>query len=176
MSEQAVVPSERVRVVRRAERESIWFMGDLIQPIITSEMTDGRLMIALTHAKPSSEPPLHEHDAEDEIFFILEGEMSFWAGETEAVLGAGDCILMPRDVPHTFCTAADQEVKWLVFTAPGGLEKFFRAVAVPAEYPAPQQGWRMDDETEARLRVAAREYGITIIAPPGTRPAQVMSY
>ncbi len=173
MSSQVGADSDRVCVIRRDERESIWFMGDLIQPIVTSEMTDGRLMMALTHSKPGSEPPLHEHSAEDEIFFILEGEMSFWAGDTAVRLGAGDCILMPKDVPHIFRAAPDQEVKWLVLTAPGGLEKFFRAVSVPAEYPGPQVGWEMDAQTEERLEKAAKEFGIRIIAPPGTRPAGV---
>lgn len=99
--------------------------------------------------------------------------MSFWAGDTAVQRGAGDCILMPKDVPHIFRAAPDQEVKWLVFTAPGGLEKFFRAVSIPAEYPRPQVGWEMDADTQERLDKAAKEFGITIIAPPGTRPNQV---
>jgi quercetin dioxygenase-like cupin family protein len=172
MTQQAATET-RVRVVRESERENLWFLGDLIQPIITSEMTEGRFQLALTHSKAGSEPPLHEHDAEDEIFYLLEGEVSFWAADTEVTLGPGDCILMPKDVPHIFRAANDAEAKWLVMTAPGGLEKFFRAVSIPAEYPAPQKGWEMDEATERRLEAAAEEFKIKIIAPPGTRPSDL---
>lgn len=172
MTAQADVTTNRVSVIRENERENLWFLGDLIQPIITSEMTEGRFMMALTHSKAGSEPPLHEHDAEDEIFYLLEGEITFWAADTEVTLGPGDCILMPKDVPHIFRVTPDVEAKWLVMTAPGGLERFFRAVSIPAEYPAPQKGWEMDEETEARLEAAADEFGITLIAPPGARPLE----
>lgn len=162
----------RVSVVRQEERENLWFLGDLIQPIITSEMTQGRFMMALTHSKAGSEPPLHEHDAEDEIFYILEGKISFWAADTEVTLGPGDCILMPKDVPHIFQVAPDLEAKWLVMTAPGGLEDFFRDVSIPAEYAGPQRGWEMDEATQKRLEAACAKHNITLLAPPGTRPGK----
>ncbi|MCG2624806.1 cupin domain-containing protein [Arthrobacter sp. I2-34] len=169
-TETAAAVTNRVSVIREHERENLWFLGDLIQPIITSQMTQGRFMMALTHAKAGSEPPLHEHDAEDEIFYILEGRIRFWAADTQVTLGPGDCILMPRDVPHIFQVVPELEAKWLVMTAPGGLEDFFRAVSIPAEYAGPQRGWKMDEETEQRLEAACEKFGITLIAPPGARP------
>jgi hypothetical protein len=114
---------------------------------------------------------LHEHDGEDEIFYVLEGEISFWAADTQVTLGPGDCILMPKDVPHIFRVSPDSEAKWLVMSAPGGLDDFFRAVSVPAEYAGPQKGWKMDEATERRLEDACDRFGITLIAPPGARPA-----
>jgi len=171
MTSETVLPTDRVAVVRASERENLWFLGDLIQPIITTEMTQGRFMMALTHSKAGSEPPLHEHDGEDEIFYVLEGEISFWAADTQVTLGPGDCILMPKDVPHIFRVSPDSEAKWLVMSAPGGLDDFFRAVSVPAEYAGPQKGWTMDEATERRLEDACDRFGITLIAPPGARPA-----
>lgn len=168
MTQSVVKPetaTNRVSVVRAEERENLWFLGDLIQPIITTEMTQGRFQMALTHAKASSEPPLHEHDAEDEIFYILEGHVSFWAGGEHVVLGPHDCILMPKDVPHIFQASKNVEAKWLVLSAPGGLDEFFRDVAIPAEYPGPQRGWRMDAETEERLDKACVKHKITLLDP-----------
>ncbi|MBV1781284.1 cupin domain-containing protein [Paeniglutamicibacter sp. ABSL32-1] len=168
MTEQIQRQTSRLSVVRQSERENLWFLGDLIQPIISSEMTDGRFMMALTHSKLASEPPLHEHVGEDEIFYILEGTVTFWAAEADGLtLGPGDCILMPKDVPHTFQASPDIEAKWLVMSAPGGLEKFFRAVAIPADYAGPQRGWEMDEETEQRLQNACDDFNITLLAEPG---------
>jgi mannose-6-phosphate isomerase-like protein (cupin superfamily) len=162
--------TNRIAVIRETERENLWFLGDLIQPIITTQMTQGRFMMALTHSKAGSEPPLHEHAGEDEIFYILEGRISFWAADTSVTLGPGDCILMPKEVPHIFQVDPQSEAKWLVMSAPGGLDDFFRAVAIPADYPAPQKGWRMDHATEERLENACQRFSITLLAPPGHRP------
>lgn len=170
MTETTTTTASRVAVIRESERESLWFLGDLIQPIITSEMTRGLFQMSLTHSKAGSEPPLHEHNGEDEIFYLLEGQISFWAADVAVTLNAGDCILLPKDVPHIFKVSPEAEAKWLVMSAPSGLEQFFRAVAIPAEYTGPQAGWAMDDETEQRLEAAAEEFNIKIIAPPGTRP------
>ncbi|MCA1300029.1 cupin domain-containing protein [Stappia indica] len=166
-------PENRIFVIREAERENLWFLGDLIQPIITTQMTEGRFQLALTHSKVGSEPPLHEHNGEDEIFYLLEGKISFWSADAAVTLGPGDCILMPKDVPHIFQVDPDSEAKWLVMSAPGGLDEFFRAVAIPADYAAPQAGWKMDEATEKRLTDACDRFGITLIGPPGTRPQAI---
>lgn len=155
--------ASRVSVVRAEDRENLWFMGDLIQPIITTQMTEGRFQMSLTHAKAESEPPLHEHDAEDEIFYILEGSVAFWAGGEHVVLGPHDCILMPKDVPHIFRASKNVEAKWLVLSAPGGLDEFFRDVSEPATYLGPKRGWEMDAATEERLDTACRKHNITLL-------------
>ncbi|MCS5478245.1 cupin domain-containing protein [Corynebacterium sp. YIM 101645] len=162
-------PMERVYAIRKEERENWWFLGDLIQPIVTSEMSHGKFMLTQTHAKPGSKPPLHEHADEDEILYILEGEVTFWIAGREMVLGAGDCMFMPRDVPHIFQASTEVETRWLNLSAPGGLENFFREVAVPADYPAPQRDFVVDSDTEERLLSAAKKHGITMLeADPAT--------
>lgn len=163
--DRAEAASDRLRVVRVADRESMWFLGDFVQFLVTGEMTEGRLMVAYHHARADSHPPLHEHDAEDEIFVLIEGQITFWAAGREEVLNAGDTIVLPRDLPHTFRVAPDREARWLVLLTPGGFESFFREVGVPAEYEAPQRGWVMDGPTEARLHAAARRAGISILDP-----------
>lgn len=166
-------PRDRIYIVRESERENLWFLGDLIQPILTPEMTEGRFELHMTQSRPASEPPLHEHDAEDEVFLLIDGSVEFWAGDQHAVLGPGDCILMPKDVPHVFRSSPETGAKWLVITAPGWFLGFLRAVAEPAEYAAPNRDWNMDDETQKKLYQAAEDFGITILAPPGTRPSDL---
>jgi len=173
MTAETTSPESRIFVIRESERENLWFLGDLIQPIITTQMTQGLFQMALTHSKVGSEPPLHEHVGEDEIFYILEGRISFWSAGASVTLRPGDCILMPKDVPHIFQVDRNSEAKWLVMSAPGGLDEFFRAVAVPAGYAAPQAGWEMDEATEKRLEEACHRFGITLLGPPGTRPASM---
>ena len=168
--EATVTPSNRIKVVRESERESLWFLGDNVQLIVDSKDTEGRLVMAVHHAAASSQPPLHEHDSEDEIFFILQGEIKFWSEDTIVNAGVGDCVLLPKDVPHTFQVSPNSEAKWLVILTPGGFDRFFRAVGTPAGYPGPERGWSMDDDTAQRLEKAAVECGIRLLGPPGTLP------
>ncbi len=168
--EQSVSRASRIRVVRESERESLWFLGDNVQIVVDSADTEGRLVMAVHHAAASSQPPLHEHDNEDEIFFILQGEIKFWSVDTVVNAGVGDCVLLPKDVPHTFQVSPNSEAKWLVILTPGGFDRFFRAVGTPAGYPGPQRDWSMDDETAKRLETAAAECGIRLLGPPGTLP------
>ncbi|GLB69130.1 cupin domain-containing protein [Arthrobacter mangrovi] len=164
-AEASEVDEERIYVIRAAERKNLWFLGNLVQPIITSEMTNGQFMLSHTHAYLGSEPPVHEHNGEDEIFYLLEGSVTFWVEDTEVTLGPGDSILMPRNVPHIFQASSEVESRWLNISGPAGLEKFFEDVSVPAEYPGPQRGWRMDPATLERLDVACEKYGITLLPP-----------
>lgn len=164
-AEASEVNEERIYVIRAKERKNWWFLGNLVQPIITSEMTNGQFMMSQTHAYLGSQPPVHEHNGEDEIFYILEGAVTFWVEDTAVTLGPGDSILMPKDVPHIFQASSEVETKWLNISGPAGLEKFFEDVSVDAEYPGPQRGWAMDDATLARLDKACEKYGITLLDP-----------
>lgn len=164
-SKSGAVNEDRIYVVRAKERKNWWFLGNLVQPIITSEMTNGQFMLSQTHAYLGSQPPVHEHNGEDEIFYILEGSVTFWVEDVEVTLGPGDSILMPKDVPHIFQASSEVESKWLNISGPAGLEKFFEDVSVDAEYPGPQRGWSMDDETLSRLNRACKKHGITLLEP-----------
>ncbi len=47
-------------------------------------------------------PPLHSHRNEDELFVILEGEVSVRSGDIEGLAGRGSCVFLPSGRPHTF--------------------------------------------------------------------------
>jgi len=61
---------------------------------------DGHAMVEML-APPGDQPPLHRHHDEDEGFYVLEGELSLWAGDEHVVLRAGQFANAPRGVPHT---------------------------------------------------------------------------
>lgn len=172
-TEPVPVGKDRMTVVRKEDRESIWFLGDFVQLIVTGEHTDGRFVMAYHESHPSSQPPLHEHENDDEIFVILDGQITFWALDQEVTLGAGDTIVLPKHVPHTFQVSADKGAKWLVLLSPSGFENFWREVGEKPTHVGPIEGWKMDEATEERLNTSAKKNGITLIAPPGTLPAEV---
>jgi mannose-6-phosphate isomerase-like protein (cupin superfamily) len=112
-------------------------------------------------------PPLHVHHTEDEIFHVLEGRLRVRAGDTEVKIGAGETILGPKGVPHTYRVESQEGARWLVITRRGDFERFVRALSRPVEQPEPPtpQGPPTPEQANA-LAAAARKHGIEFVGPP----------
>jgi mannose-6-phosphate isomerase-like protein (cupin superfamily) len=96
--------------------------------------------------------PLHVHEHEDELFYVLEGEHVFQVGEEEFRVGPGGLVFAPRGVPHAQRRAVPRTGRILVLTAPAGLEGFFRELAEGDRAGA------IGPEAYAR---ASEKYGVT---------------
>jgi oxalate decarboxylase/phosphoglucose isomerase-like protein (cupin superfamily) len=76
--------------------------------------------------------PRHTHTREDEVYFVLAGELEATVGEETFVLQPGDTLLAPRDVPHELRNSGNGENHFLLVFSPSGFEEFIMATAVPA--------------------------------------------
>lgn len=96
----------------------------------SSQETSGNLFI-IEHANLlGGGPPLHFHHAQDEWFYVMEGEVLFQVGEKRVRLKAGDSVLAPRKIPHAFAGAGATPAKMLIaFTPAGKMEQFFQEIA-----------------------------------------------
>ena len=65
----------------------------------------------------------HVHDGEDDAFYILEGEMTFFFGDHEAVAGPGTFVLAPSGVSHGFRNDTGAPVRMLNIHAPAGFDR-----------------------------------------------------
>ena len=73
--------------------------------------------------------PLHVHEHDDELFYVLEGEHVFRVGDDEFLVAPGGVVFAPRGVPHAQRRVVPTVGRLLVLTSPGGLEGFFRHLA-----------------------------------------------
>jgi len=96
--------------------------------------------------------PLHVHQNEDELFYVLEGEHVFQVGEEEFRLGPGGLAFAPRGIPHAQRRVVPRKGRVLVLTSPAGFEGFFRDLA--AADRAGQLG-------PAAYASASEHYGVT---------------
>jgi quercetin dioxygenase-like cupin family protein len=147
------------------EGEAFWFLGNLAMIKSTAESTGGGVAV-VEHLSPhGSGSPLHVHGREDEWFYVLEGELTFWVDGQVSVAPAGSFVFGPKGVPHTFVVSSEQ-ARFLLVAEPAGFERFVRQVGVPAERleipPEPTE----PPDFEA-LAAAAAEYDMRIIGPPG---------
>lgn len=82
--------------------------------------------------------PLHVHDDEDELFYVLEGEITLDGGQGEVTAGPGAFVHLPRGVAHGFRNLGPAPARMIVVTTPGGaLEGVFRGLDGASRGPAP---------------------------------------
>ncbi len=58
-----------------------------------------RVMANFVSFEPHTEAPLHWHD-EEQISFVIDGEMEFEVGGEKRVVRRGEAIVIPPNVPH----------------------------------------------------------------------------
>jgi quercetin dioxygenase-like cupin family protein len=127
---------------RRADPESsVWSLGCLFTVLADSEETGGQYALIESLSPKGAEPPRHVHSREDETFYVLEGEITFYIGEETYAAAPGAFVSAPRGVPHSYTFETDV-IRMLVIVAPGGFEEFFRdprfsEPAWAAELPPP---------------------------------------
>ena len=148
--------------------EQLWFMNTLHTVRVRHDEGEDGISVMETLAPHGDSPPLHVHQTEDEAFHVLEGELRMRAGDTELRIGAGETLLAPKGVPHTYRVESPEGARWLVITSRGEFERFVRALSRPAEaseLPAPNPA-APTPEQEDELAAAAREHGIKFVGPP----------
>ena len=85
----------------------------------------------------------HTHTRESETIVVLEGTLDV----SGRLLQPGDAAHLAVGTPHSFANHGDSVVRALFICMPGGLERFFRAVASP-------------DATEASIAAAVEAAGL----------------
>lgn len=77
--------------------------------------------------------PPHIHRNEDEAFYLLQGEFSFFLENREFVGKPENFIFLPRGVKHSFRNNSDTIGRQIVFVNPSGFKKFFDSAREPVE-------------------------------------------
>jgi len=167
----AVVAAEAVKhgyLLGKDEGEAFWLLGMLEIVKISGADTNGEYGLLEITVRAGSGSPWHVHPEEDEWFYVLEGEFTFYVGDTRLSLPAGSFAFGPKGVPHTFI-AETEGAKALVGFQPFLFEGFLREVGVPAsERVLPPRLEALPDM--GRLIGIAARNGMQILGPPGPPP------
>ena len=126
--------------------------------VVTSD-TKGDLFVIEQANQRRGGPPLHVHQGEDELFYVLEGEYLVQVAETRFTLRAGDCVLGPRGVPHAWAFVGTTPGRMLLSYAPAGkMEAFFNAWE--------QLGFTPGGYSKEKDAALLRSYGMERVGPP----------
>jgi mannose-6-phosphate isomerase-like protein (cupin superfamily) len=144
----------------------LWFLNTLVTVGVANDEGSDGISVLESLAPHGDSPPLHVHHDEDEVFHILEGELRFRVGDNDLRAGAGETLLAPKGVPHTYRVESEQG-RWLVTTARGNFERFVRSISRPAERDElPDAAPEPTPEQVEALSAAASAHGIELVGPP----------
>lgn len=94
------------------------------------EETASRYSISEWWLEPNTQGPgAHAHDAEDCVFYVIEGTMSILVGERWIDAPKGSFVLAPAGVKHDFENRSTRRAGILNFSVPGDFEKDMPAIA-----------------------------------------------
>jgi quercetin dioxygenase-like cupin family protein len=147
--------------------KAIWFLENLLLFHITGEETGGALDLIEFYGPSGEQPPPHVHRAQDEGFYVIEGEITIFLPDKEIVLAPGDFFSAPKGVPHVYRVTSPDTARFLVTAAPAGVAAFMEEYGSPAEsrtLPKPEP-----PDVDRLISLAAK-YDVEIVGPPGAMP------
>jgi quercetin dioxygenase-like cupin family protein len=142
-------------------------MGSLFEHLVGAGDTGGTLGVSLVTQPPGIATPLHRHTHEAEALFVIEGRISYRAGEALHELESGSFLYLPSGIPHAFRIRGDAPAKFVALTVPGGLMGLYDEVGIPAaERRLPGEDGTPMAEEIARWAEVGPRYGLQVVGPP----------
>jgi quercetin dioxygenase-like cupin family protein len=124
--EPVIRSSTRIFVAKPEDGEFISRVGFGVHLKVLGEVTGGALSIVEFTIEPRRLVPPHTHISEDELSYVLDGEVGFRVGNDTTTGVAGTYVYKPKRVMHTFWNASDRNVRIMEIIAPAGFEESFR--------------------------------------------------
>lgn len=119
--------TSQLRLVPAAEGREL--LGGRMVLKVSGAETDDAYTLCIGLTPPGLGPPLHVHEQDDQTHYVTRGTYELVCGPDVVIAGPGACVHMPRYTPHTFRNVGDEPAELIEFTAPGGIDRYFDAVA-----------------------------------------------
>ena len=148
MKNQYLIQPTEAQVFHASPTETITFW-------VTGKETDNAFTYLEAVFGHLDGPPLHIHTQEDEWVHVISGEIRCKVGDDMFDAQAGEVLILPRNVPHTF-TNLKQEPARVIGVVNNDFYEFYSALATQTkENPDPT----------VLSEISAR-FGIKIMGPP----------
>jgi len=138
-------------VTKSSNANSVWMNGDIYTILLESKHTAGSISILEAVVPPGGGPPRHNHENEDEIFYVTHGELEISAGDVTYTAAQGSLVFIPRGVMHGFKNKTKDFSKQLLIFTPGGFEGFFYELGLTVEAGLPIPELKHTNQENARF-------------------------
>ncbi len=114
-----------------ASGRNFWGPGDYYTFLVTGEESGGSMFAMDCVIGAGGGPPPHRHLAEDELFYITEGSVSFTMDGESREVGTGESVFVPKGTAHSYANTGDGTARMIAIYTPAGMEGWFREVCTP---------------------------------------------
>jgi quercetin dioxygenase-like cupin family protein len=94
-----------------------------------------KLVVVEVEIFPGFGHAFHRHPNQEEVIFVLNGEVEQWLETEKRMLKAGDSVFIPMDIVHATFNVSDQPVKALAILGPSIGEEGYEVVEVFEQEP-----------------------------------------
>lgn len=122
--------------------------------VLSNSVNGSTAVVEHTVEPKSIGAPMHKHTHEDEISYVLEGELSVIQEGKVQTARPGDYIVKPRGIFHTFWNATTERIRFIEIISPGNFAYYFAELAPFLEAGKPPQ---MD-----KVRETGAKYGLIV--------------
>jgi quercetin dioxygenase-like cupin family protein len=147
------------------QAEAVWLLGELLVMRMPGAVTGDRLALVEHRGRRGQASPWHRQLCDDETFYVIDGEVSFWVADPDRPVlrgGRGSTVFVERGTPHAF-RVESQHATLLGISTPGGHDRFFgesgrvaRGRSLPPDAAADMSA----------LEDACRRHRVEILGPP----------
>lgn len=134
--------------------------GGKYQVVAKPEQTGNIHFVFEAIEPPGGGPPLHIQTRHEELFFVLEGEITFWLDGQVIRRSAGGAAFVPRGMPHCFKNCSNKPARMLTLFTPGDIEGFFAYGEPLANGSTPP-----DEVLMERIAGLGPKYGVELLGP-----------
>lgn len=143
-------------VVRPEDQRRVTYgAGDSYRFVATGGDTDDAYVLFEAVVPRGGGPPPHIQNREEELFYILEGEITFFGQSGAISAPAGTMVNIPKGAPHRFRNEGDVTARMLMLFAPAGIEQMFYEMD------------EIDDDDIHALAEAAGRHGVEFVSELG---------
>ncbi len=140
-------------IIGPANQRVLHVLGETITVKLDGGQTDGRYAVIEEVSPVGGGTPLYVHGREDEVLYVLEGELELQLGDQRVRAKPGSIAFLPRDVPHIFRNVGTTPSKVLVVITPARFVGFFDDVDALTK-ATPEQAMEL-----------GKNYGLSFLPP-----------
>src|SRR5688500_171337 len=122
--------------------------------VLSKSVNGSSAIVEHTLEAKSIGAPMHKHTYEDEISYVLEGNLSVIQDGVVQTAGIGEYIVKPRGIFHTFWNAGSERIRFIEVISPGNFENYFFEIAPFLQVGQPLQ---LD-----KISAIVAKYGLTM--------------
>jgi quercetin dioxygenase-like cupin family protein len=142
--------------------EGLWGLGGLWIVRVSAADTGGSFSLLEVRMIEGCATPLHRHDADDETFVVLEGQLALLVQGERVDAGPGAVVHLPGGEVHAW-RIESTEARFLIIATPQH-EDFYRECCDPA--PSLTQPPNAGQIDLSIIVPAGQRHGVEILSPP----------